>query len=387
MYIDNADGRARTAYDVCSVPSRDKCTRFIGNPDWDELPVLIESWVGVRGLTMKLPKVLYYLGTECVQRKRFKNVDPEKFALTLEFEMVHALSCALYVDYRHGQVWLMEESAVVLPENNSQAPEIVIPGGGTIVIGVLAQACRRALALPGEYVFERLDFYSQHRVRWVAHDHNGSFIKANDYRGSRFKSKPVIPPSRQAPQVPGTGYLGGFGSGPALTLPLRSKPAPSSIRGVPRGLLAPRGNQDSRPPVPSAWNGVYSDDSIRANANGELVVRSVAPRPGGWAMLDILCRAAKIIRARDNTIFGLREDQARLEQEIDRARNRESWNQGHGYEYQEPKRQRMELDSPRYESVRPSAGGSMVTAEGRGAPPGYTQYRASTPGPAEFRDV
>ena len=167
---DNADGRARTAYDVCSVLSRDKCTRFISNPAWDELPVLIGSCMGVRGLTMKLPKVLYYLRTECVQRKRFKNVDPEKFALTLELEMVHALACALYVDYRDGKVWLMEESAVVLLENNSQAPEIVIPGGGTIVIGVLAQACRRALALPGEYLFERLDFCSQQRVRWVAHD-------------------------------------------------------------------------------------------------------------------------------------------------------------------------------------------------------------------------
>ena len=101
---DNADGRARTAYDVWSIPSRDKCTRSIGNPAWDEFPVLIESWMGVRGLTMKLPKVFYYLGTECVQRKRFKDVDPEKFSLTLEFEMVHALACALYVDYRHGQV-------------------------------------------------------------------------------------------------------------------------------------------------------------------------------------------------------------------------------------------------------------------------------------------
>ena len=113
---DNADGRARTAYDVCSVPSRDKCTRFICNSACDELPVLIESWVGVRGLTMQLPKVLHYLGTECVQRKRFKNVDPEKFALNLELEMVHALACALYVDYRHGQVWLMEYSAVLLLE-------------------------------------------------------------------------------------------------------------------------------------------------------------------------------------------------------------------------------------------------------------------------------
>ena len=127
---DNADGRARTAYDVCSVPSRDQCTRFIGNPAWDEFPVLIESWVGVHGLTMKLPKVFYYLGTECIQRKRFTNVDPEKFALTLELEMVHALACALYVDYRHGEVWLSEESAVVLFENNSQAPEIVIPEEG-----------------------------------------------------------------------------------------------------------------------------------------------------------------------------------------------------------------------------------------------------------------
>ena len=145
---DNADGRARTAYDVCSVPSRDKCTRFICNPAWDELPVLVESWVGVRGLTMKPPKVFYYLGTECVQRKRSKNVDPEKFALTLLFEMVHALACALYVDCRHGQVWLMEESAVVLLENNWQAPEIVIPGGGRIMIGVLAEACRLALAFP-----------------------------------------------------------------------------------------------------------------------------------------------------------------------------------------------------------------------------------------------
>ena len=276
---DNTDGRARTAYDVCSVPSSDNCTRFLGNPAWDELPIAVEPWVGVRGLTMKLPKVLYYLGTECVRRKRFKDVDSEKFALTLELEMVHALACALYLDFRHGQVWVLQDSAVVLLENNSQAPEIVILGGGTIVIRVLAQACRGALELPAEYLFERLDFCSHHRVRWVAHDHNGAFIKANDYRGPRFK--PVIPPSRPAPQVPGTEYVGGFGSGPPSTLPLRSKPAQSSSPGAPLGLLTPRGNRDSRLPVPSAWDGVYSDDSIRENANGELVVRGVAPRPGG----------------------------------------------------------------------------------------------------------
>ena len=249
---DNTDGRACTAYDVCSVPSRDKCTRFLGNPAWDELPIALETWVGVRGLTMKLPKVLYYLGTECVRRKRFKDVDSEKFDLTLEFEMVHALACALYLDFCHGQVWILQESAVVLLANNSQAPEIAIQGGGTIVIRVLAQAYRGALELPAEYLFERLDFCSQHRVHWDAHDHNGAFIKVNDYRGPCFKSKPVILPSRQASQVPGTEYVRGFGSGPAPTLPLRSKPAPSSNRGVPLGLLAPRSNQDSRLPVPSA---------------------------------------------------------------------------------------------------------------------------------------
>ena len=157
------------------------------------------------------------------------------------------------------------------------------------MVCVLAQACRGTLKLPAEYLFERLDICSQHRVRWVAHDHNGAFIEANDYRGPRFKSKPVIPPCLPAPQVPGTGYVGGFGSGPAPTLPLRSKPAKSLSRGASRGLLAPRGIQDSRLPVPSAWDRVYSYDSIRANANAELVVRGVAPRPGGWAMLDILC--------------------------------------------------------------------------------------------------
>ena len=83
---DNTDGRARTAYEVCSVLSRDKFTRFIGNPVWDELPALVEPWVGVRGLTVKVSKVLYYLGTEC-GRKRFKDVDLEKFGLPLEFEM------------------------------------------------------------------------------------------------------------------------------------------------------------------------------------------------------------------------------------------------------------------------------------------------------------
>ena len=116
---DNTDGRARTTYEVCSVPSRDKCIRFLGNPAWDELPIAVEPWVGVRGLTMKLPKVLYYLGTECVKRKRSKNVDSEKFDLTLEFEMVHALACALYLDFRHGQLYVLQESAVLLLDNNS----------------------------------------------------------------------------------------------------------------------------------------------------------------------------------------------------------------------------------------------------------------------------
>ena len=79
-----------------------------------------------------------------------------------------------------------------------------------------------------------------------------------------------------------------------------------------RGLLAPCCTQDSRLPVPSARDGFYSDDSIRADASGELVARDVAPRPGGWAIHDILCRATEVIRARDNTIYGLLEDQARL---------------------------------------------------------------------------
>ena len=128
---DNTDGRARTAsnFDVCSVPSRDKCTRFRGNPAWDELPPLVVPSVGVRGLTMKLPKIFYYLGSECVRRTHFKDVDPEKFEFILEFEMVHALCCALFVDYRQGQVWILEESAIELLENNSQAPDILTPKG------------------------------------------------------------------------------------------------------------------------------------------------------------------------------------------------------------------------------------------------------------------
>ena len=80
-------------------------------------------------------------------------------------------------------------------------------------------------------------------------------------------------------------------------------------------------HRDSRRPEASAWGGVFTDDSIRAHADGELVVRGVAPRAGCWAMRDILCRAAEVIRARDNTIYGLREDQARLEQELDLARS------------------------------------------------------------------
>ena len=81
----------------------------------------------------------------------------------------------------------------------------------------------------------------------------------------------------------------------------------------------------------------------------------------------------------DNTIFGLREDQARLEQELHRARSRRLWIQGHGYGYQEPKRQFIELDMPRLgvSPARPFAGGSMVFAEGCGARAGYTPYRAS----------
>ena len=132
---------------------------------------------------------------------------------------------------------------------------------------------------------------------------------------------------------------------------------------------------------------MFTDDSIRAHADGELVVRGVAPRAGGCAMRGILCRAAEVTRARDNTIFGLLEDQGRLQQELDRARSRGLWNQSHGYKYQEPKRQSMKLDTPRLALARPCAGASMVTAEGRGAPAGYTPYRDSTPGSADPREV
>ena len=76
-----------------------------------------------------------------------------------------------------------------------------------------------------------------------------------------------------------------------------------------------------------------------------------------------------------------------MEQELDRTRNRGFWNPGQGHVYQELNRQHMKLDAPCYASVRPSAGGSTVTAEGRGAPPGYPPYRASSTGPSESRDV
>ena len=66
----------------------------------------------------------------------------------------------------------------------------------------------------------------------------------------------------------------------------------------------------------------------------------------------------------DNTIFGFRENQARLEQELDRLHNRRSWQQGQGCGYQEPKLQRKELDAPCCASIRPSSGLSTVTPEG-----------------------
>ena len=181
--------------------------------------------VGVRGLTVKLPKILYCLGSECVRRKHFKDVDPEKFEFILEFEMVHALFCAFFADYRPGQVWILEESASELLENNSQAPDILPPGGGVIAIRLLVQACRQALALPVEFLWERLDFCSQNRVRWAAHDKRGSFIKASEYRGPRFKSKPLVTTVRAPTQVPVT-YTGGLVSGSASRPALRSKPVP-----------------------------------------------------------------------------------------------------------------------------------------------------------------
>ena len=47
----------------------------------------------------------------------------------------------------------------------------------------------------------------------------------------------------------------------------------------------------------------------------------------------------------------------------------------------------MELDTPRLAPARPSTGGYTVTAEGHGAPAGYTPYRASTPAPVEPQEV
>ena len=146
---DNTDGRARNAIDVCSVPSRDKCTRFRGNPASDELPPLVLPWVGVRGLSMKLPKILYYLGSECVHRKHFKDVDPEKFEFISEFEMVQAFCCALFVDYRQGQVWILEESAIEFFENNSKAPDILTPG----VVSLASASLHRPVARRSRYPF------------------------------------------------------------------------------------------------------------------------------------------------------------------------------------------------------------------------------------------
>ena len=280
---DNTDGRARTAFDVRSVLPPDKCTRFRGKPAWDELAPLVVPWVGVRGLT----KILYYLGSECVRRKLFKNVNPEKFEFILEFEMFHPLCCALFVAYRQGQVWILEESPIELLENNSQAPDILIPGGGVIAIRLLAQACRQAPALHVEFSWERFEFCNQHRVHWAAHDKRGSFIKANEYHGPRFKSKPLVTTVRAPTQV-SVAYTERIGSGSASRPALRSKPVPVQQVAAARDSQVARIHRDSRRPEVSALEGLFTDDSIHAHADRELVVRGVALRAGGWAMRDIL---------------------------------------------------------------------------------------------------
>ena len=117
-----------------------------------------------------------------------------------------------------------------------------------------------------EFLWERLDFCSQHRVRWAAHDKRGSFIKASEYRGPRVNSKPLVTTVRAPVQVP-IAYTGGLGSGSVSRPALRSKPAPVPRVAVARDSQVPRRHRDSRLPEVSAWEGLFTDDSIRAHAD------------------------------------------------------------------------------------------------------------------------
>lgn len=80
-------------------------------------------------------------------------------------------------------------------------------------------------------------------------------------------SKAVITTARAAPQAP-VAYSGVFGSGTASRPFLPSKPAPVPSFAAPRDSHVARGAGCSRPHEVSSWEGVFSDDNIRAHADG-----------------------------------------------------------------------------------------------------------------------
>lgn len=189
----------------------------------------------------------------------------------------------------------------MLVEDNSQSPDIFTPASGFIYIRLLAQVCRQALSLPAEVLWERLDFRSQHRVTWATHDELGSFIRASEY-GTRlptvtagqlnlFKIKPLGTTVRASSQVP-VAYTGGLGSGSASRPALRSRPMPVSHVAVAHDSQVARIHRDWRPPEVSAWDGLFTDDSIRAHADGVLLFHGVAPRAEARPMRGFLCPAA-----------------------------------------------------------------------------------------------
>lgn len=330
---DEQEGVHKSLYDVCTVSSRIKCTKFMTKVSWIPLPQVIQQWVGVMGLVLKIPRVLYYHGSECVRAKHYQGSE-NKLGMAMEFETLHATVCALYHDFKYGVAWILNEACLKLLEDNVMVVDVKIDGGEGISVKSMALFYREASRLPDDYLFERLDFPSQVRVRWAGHDFKGRFVLAKDFTGPRQKSYPV---SRGRDHVaPGepSRYVGGF---------------------MKQGSL---GRENTGPSIPGHSRGslhmVISDDALRASVSGEYLVRDLGSRRQGWSVQEILDRAFEIVRARDNTIHGLREERASLVRELDSCKSRrEPWND-QGYGYHDYKRSRTEGYTPGYVTPVPS---------------------------------
>ena len=285
----------KNVYDVCTVPSRNKLTRFEVSVPWSRLPEKFVRATGVMGLPIRLPRVLYYYGTRFGIRE-YEDIE-EKLGTSLEYEFLLGLVNALQYDWRLGLAWQISESCLAFLRDHENAPDIHVSDGASIAISDVVSRQQRVAGLPAEYFLERLDYPSQVFVKWANHNGHGAFVKVADYGGPRYGGNPLIRTGRDSER----GYRGGFESGS------RREPRRAAARGSAHlwGTLAT----------------MLKDEEIRLCSAGRRLLGDTAERAGGWSIRELLTEASEIVRVEEERYSWYRDETRRLQKELDDSRD------------------------------------------------------------------